>query len=138
MLPQNRKTIENRLGAALKARRDSYLAARRQRGLREIVALATTAVRVARAALPEAADELQAFADRLVAETDVPAVQHDRWAVARESAALRANGVQPHRIARALVSVGFCRAGATEAATRRACLARLRVEEGRFRRATGA
>ncbi len=57
----------------------------------------------------------------------------DRWAVAREVTVLRSEGVQPHRIARAMIRVGICQ-GPEGPAKVRACLTQVRKERQRFRR----
>jgi hypothetical protein len=62
----------------------------------------------------------------------------DRWAIVREAQALKRAGVQPHRIAGAVLALGVCRPRPTPTEARKACLTALRAEVRRFRAAGGA
>jgi hypothetical protein len=118
-------------------------AARQGHGRRQSLRTAATAAAnlagLLDATIPEAADEARALADRLMAAADVTStLDADRWAIVREAQALKREGVQPHRIASALLALGVCRPRPTPTEARKACLTALRAEVRRFRAAGGA
>ena len=127
-----REELVDRLRAAVESRLEAREAAK-QRSSEAKARRGFAMVKEALSEKPQAKPTLEQLAQEIASLMGLPPEPAgDRWAVACEVNALEDGGVPPHRVAHALIEVGFCK-GPPSPIKVSHCEAKVRQERHRYR-----